>query len=233
MEPDARAQVRLIIDDTMDLSGRAIADRLDTLFADHAARGCLQSGATAKAGVRVLEEEGAIFVSKLVDQVAAVAKDVEAFAMIREAFDRFLSCQSDHLEKIVSMATGNRVQKFDSVRIAAGDLWDESKGRLDRQVELHRFAFTVPSKLSPLKAVEVATPSMTTRNKGGKPLAAHWDEMWADIAIQLWEGDLKPETQADIQRAMFDWFNSREIDVGETAIRTRARQLWLRYEAAQ
>ena len=63
-------------------------------------------------------------------------------------------------------------------------------------------------------------------NRGGKPLAKHWDEVWAQIAFQLWNGDLQPETQADIKRAMFAWFNAREIEVGDTAITQRARQLW-------
>ncbi len=35
-----------------------------------------------------------------------------------------------------------------------------------------------------------------------KPLAAHWDEMWAAVAVMLYTGDLQPRTQADIERAM-------------------------------
>lgn len=235
MEPEARAQVRLIIEDADDLAGKAISDGLASLFADHASKGLLQSGGTVKAGVRILEEEGSKFVSGLIDQVATVAKDLEAFAMIREAFERFLSQQRERLEKIISMAAGNQSQVPSSIRIAAGDLWRGSKERLSRQVELHRFAFTVPSKPTFIRIAEEGAASRppTSQNKGGKPLAAHWDEMWADIAIMLWEGDLKPETQADIQRAMFEWFSSRGIDVGETAVRNRARQLWLKYETAR
>lgn len=69
-------------------------------------------------------------------------------------------------------------------------------------------------------------PSKRAVNRGGKPLAKHWDEVWAQIAFQLWNGDLKPESQADIKRAMFAWFNAREIEVGDTAVTQRARQLW-------
>ncbi len=74
---------------------------------------------------------------------------------------------------------------------------------------------------------------MSAPNRGGKPLAAHWDELWSSIAVQLWNGDLQPKTQADIKRAMLEWFTAKEIDVGETAVTDRARQLWLKIEATK
>jgi hypothetical protein len=54
--------------------------------------------------------------------------------------------------------------------------------------------------------------------------------MWAEIATQLWTGDLNPNKQADIKRAMFDWLNDRGINAGDTSVTERARALWLRME---
>lgn len=64
------------------------------------------------------------------------------------------------------------------------------------------------------------------RNPGGKPLAAHWDRMWAAIAIKLWSGELNPKSQGDVKKAMIDWFNQAEIEIGDTALTQRARQRW-------
>ncbi len=55
--------------------------------------------------------------------------------------------------------------------------------------------------------------------------------MWAAIAVQLWEGDLKPTRQKDISDAMFAWLDERELDVGKTAVIDRARTLWQLLEA--
>ena len=35
--------------------------------------------------------------------------------------------------------------------------------------------------------------------------------MWAAIAANLYNGDLKPKTQADIERAMADWIAANRL----------------------
>ena len=50
--------------------------------------------------------------------------------------------------------------------------------------------------------------------------------MWAAIAVDLYLGDLKPKTQADIEAAMHNWLSAREIGASESTVRSRARQLW-------
>jgi hypothetical protein len=42
----------------------------------------------------------------------------------------------------------------------------------------------------------------------------------------LYTGDLKPKTQADIERAMKEWLCAHDFDAGDTAVRSRARKLW-------
>lgn len=56
--------------------------------------------------------------------------------------------------------------------------------------------------------------------------------MWAHIAVKLWTGDLQPKSQADVKRAMMEWFTAGSIEIGDTAVTERARQLWLQLEAA-
>jgi hypothetical protein len=57
--------------------------------------------------------------------------------------------------------------------------------------------------------------------------------MWAALAVMLYTGDLQPKTQADIERAMKDWLAARDLHVGDTAVRGRARQLWQKLQEAE
>ena len=57
--------------------------------------------------------------------------------------------------------------------------------------------------------------------------------MWAAIAVKLYVGDLQPTSQAHIARVMQDWFAEKNVEMGDTAIRDRARALWTEYQTAQ
>lgn len=63
--------------------------------------------------------------------------------------------------------------------------------------------------------------------RSGRPPAALWDKLWAEMGAQLYIGDLKPENQARIEKAMLDWAAIKEIKVSESSVRTRARLLWV------
>jgi hypothetical protein len=51
--------------------------------------------------------------------------------------------------------------------------------------------------------------------------------------VMLYTGDLHPQTQADIERTMKDWLAGHDLDVGDTAVRDRARQLWLKLQETE
>lgn len=231
MDQPARAQVRLILENLDDLARKTVMDRLRALYADHSARGLLRSGATVKAAVRAMEEEAGRLAEGAVDQVAAVAKDMEAFAMIEamvQGFDTFLLVQ---LDDVIAKATGKMVAAAsDSVSRAAQSLYNEAQRRWTRLLGVHRFTFTEIFRLAD-RPIVAPNPTISTKNKGGKPLAAHWDAMWAEIAFQLWNGDLQPTKQADISKAMFAWLTAKEIDAGQTAVTDRARAIWQKIEA--
>jgi hypothetical protein len=61
---------------------------------------------------------------------------------------------------------------------------------------------------------------------GGRPTKPFWDQLWASVAAQLYNGDLKPTRQADIERAMHDWLALCDENAGETAVRAKAKLLW-------
>lgn len=69
---------------------------------------------------------------------------------------------------------------------------------------------------------EAASPAP----KGGRPTALWWDDLWVEIARQLYVGDLQPDNQAVIESAMLNWLTAHGFEAGETTIRERARKLF-------
>jgi len=231
MDQPSREQVRLILDDSVIRARKAVDTRIRKIYAKYNAKGLLKSGATIKAVVGAAEEIGSDFIKRCVDDVAPVAKDSEAFAMIKEAVEGFLKFIAKKVDSTAELLSDSEQRIMDS----AETLYLESERSLRRQLEIHRFTFTVPQGIT----IPQATPSRPTstptvvKNKGGKPLAAHWDEMWAAVAVMLYVGDLQPKSQADVERAMKDWLSKNDVDVGDTAVRERARRLWRRLREAE
>ncbi|HVK80687.1 MAG TPA: hypothetical protein VM915_08735 [Verrucomicrobiae bacterium] len=238
MDELERAQIRLLLEHLGSEYHRESGEAHKAMHAQHAAKGCLQSGATVKAAIRICEEQSNLFIDKAVDGVAAVAQDTDAFAMIVTTLSAQFRGREEELRQAIRLATGGQVNKFGSVQREGERLFAEMQSRVFKRLEIHRFSFTRPSKgtlgsiLSATKSDDQPVTAVEKRkNAGGAPLAAHWDEMWADIAVQLWNGDLQPKRQKDISDAMFDWLSSRDLDAGNTAVTARARALWVKVEA--
>ena len=208
------------------------------MHADHSARGRLHSGATVRSALRIAEDVASDYVKTIVATVADISQDSEAFGMILTDVTILLRDLQVGVDQAAKFATGRGegTNDFPSVSRETNRLFLELQQRTLRLLEIHRFSFTRPS---PARRVELRSPALSqpeaqlTKNKGGKPLAAHWDGMWAEIAVQLWTGDLKPQSQADIKRVMLSWFDENGIEIGDTAVTERARQLWRKMEIAQ
>jgi hypothetical protein len=78
---------------------------------------------------------------------------------------------------------------------------------------------------NPLTAA-APVPVLAITPKGGRPPKAYWQRLWIEMARQLYEGDLKPERQADIEKAMTDWLAAQGEHPSERTIRDAARDLW-------
>ena len=207
------------------------------MHAQHSAKGLLRSGATVKAAIQIAEVQTNAFVDKLIDEVAAVAQDIDAFNMIlAELTARFLGRETE-LAEALRLATAGQGERFASVQREGERLFAEMRTRVFKRLEIHRFSFTRPTK-GELAAMGIRSQSTASlpdapakpKNTGGVPLGKHWDAMWADIAVKLWTGDLAPKSQADVKRAIFAWFNENEIAIGDTAVTQRARRLWQKIE---
>lgn len=224
MNADERAQVRLILDTLAERATAAYREKLDAAYGTFSAKGMLQSGNTIRVGVRLMGESAEQLVKDSVDQVSPISMGTDAFAMISETLELFLSSLGQLIDGIVKMAGG--AQRGASVQTAAVTLFDEMATRVRKQLELHRFTFmraSSPIQITPRAAG--ATPP-APKAKGGRPPAEFWDDMWAAIAAQLYDGTLKPTKQVHIEKAMSDWISGHGHDAGTTTIRGRARRLW-------
>jgi hypothetical protein len=233
VDTPARNQVRLILDDLTSNSEKAFSDRVAAIYSSHAAKGCLKSGATVRVALRAAEEISGSMLSRAIDEVAPVAKDVEAFAMISEAFDSHLSRTALSMDGVASKASGTppNITKPDSVLLATRREFEALRIRLARRLEIHRFTFIQPS-------IRLSSPPTTSEpqvavghRKGGRPPAEFWDDMWAAIATALYSGELKPKSQADVQRAMSEWIDGNGYSAADSTVKARARRLWDLIEA--
>jgi hypothetical protein len=188
---------------------------------------------TVGGAIESLEEDAGRYVANCVDQVAAIDKSTEAFAMLSEATQGFLRFLTARFDEAVRKGLGGRGEQsrapnFDD---QFTKMWREACARSTRQLEIHRFTFTTPSPAAePLPSFGLVPHK---KNQGGKPLARHWDEMWAEIAMRLWTGEFQPQSQADVTRAMLEWLSANNIDAGDSTVVPRARQLWQKIEATK
>ena len=219
---------------------RLTEDAQKAMHAEHSAKGLLQSGNTVRRSVEIIEDHAAKFVEEAVDQTAAVAQDMDAFNVITASLNALFRGFEPHLKNGIRLATIRDNQRSESVVKAGEKLFAEMRSRIFKQLEIHRFSFTKPTsgdlaaqRERVFGVLEPLEKEQRHKNPGGKPLAAHWDAMWADIAIRLWDGSLIPKKQADIKAAMFDWLNAHGIDASDTAVTERARGLWKRWQQEQ
>lgn len=231
MDTLQRNQARLILERLRSKNLYAAEDAFRSMYAERAAQGILRSGATVKMAIRIAEEQASLFLEGAINDVVDIAQDTEAFALLQSSLTDVFRGYEPLLDKAIEKVTIGDPGPYDSVRVAADKLFAEKRQRVFDQLEIHRFTFTRPS----MAIRSVAAPSgeatsdrihSAPKNPGGKPLAVHWDSMWAAIAVRLWTGELNPKSQADLKVAIFDWFNTAEIEIGDTAVTQRARQLW-------
>ncbi|MEO7187330.1 MAG: hypothetical protein ABIW58_02860 [Sphingomicrobium sp.] len=87
-----------------------------------------------------------------------------------------------------------------------------------------------------LKMMKPRTPepeesvSQTTL-PGGRPPAAFWDDLWCAVWGRVFRGELIPERQADVERAMLEWAMANDKELSESAVKPRARKLFAEFNS--
>lgn len=74
---------------------------------------------------------------------------------------------------------------------------------------------------------EVSTVPVRAKNSGGRPPAPFADDLMCAIWARIYRGDLKPQRQAEVERAIKDWTVAQGHDLGDTSAREKARKIWV------
>ncbi|WP_156472291.1 hypothetical protein [Sphingorhabdus sp. M41] len=239
MNSEQRQQIRLILADALLRAEKDIREKVRHLHTDHAAKGCLNSGATLKRHVEIFDTVGQSYVSSTLDAIADVSMEMEAFAIYEEGHMQLSTMMRRNLkdDNIYGVCTTGNPNS--AVANAINLQFLSVEGQLKRLKDLRRYSFTRPEPIDMAsfglseKRSALMPKNEVTKNKGGRPAAEHWDEMWATIATLLYEGDLNPKRQADIEKAMMDWLESNGHSAADSTVRKRARLLWQRLEVAE
>jgi hypothetical protein len=217
MNERERSQLELIVAHELSNTKAVFDTGTDAIYSQNSAKGRLRSGATIFMIVRHLKGAVEDHLRKLIEKVRPVSSDGEAFSVIRRSMEACLEAATAKMPRAIEI-TG---LGSDSPAARAGyEHWAIAQADIDVKLKIAEYDF---AKFDESSKTVVGTAKV---NRGGRPRAAFWEKMWAAIAADLFNGDLKPNTQADIERAMADWIAAKGYDASASTIRERARALW-------
>jgi hypothetical protein len=227
MEEREHKLASLVIEDALTLATKALQDTIEAVYSSHAAMGRLRSGVTAREVVRKCEATASELLDEMVVKIEPIAATAEAFELIVIGMRHFEAVIQSHIPRLLDTVG----DKSKSIEEAVGKLVNEMNNGLARKLEISRYRFdkVVEQHGKPADPVQILFP--TEAKKGGRPLAEHWDSMWAATAAALHMGELMPKTQADIERFMLDWLENKGFHSNTSTVRPRARKLWQLIEA--
>jgi hypothetical protein len=88
-------------------------------------------------------------------------------------------------------------------------------------------------KMVPTQIIQLAAPPASVQpkqseqaNKGGRPRKEFWDDLLIAMFVKIWNGELTPQSQADIERAMLDWAQENGEQLGDTSVKGPAKKLF-------
>lgn len=76
-------------------------------------------------------------------------------------------------------------------------------------------------------------PHASCQPAASPSMAGHWHDMWADIALQLYTGKLRPGSQAELGGAMESWFAAKGVGHEAAEVKKCAQRFWRKYAATQ
>lgn len=232
MDERQRKQIELIVAHEVELAHRASEQESRAIFAAHSAKGVLGSGATVQFVSSAIGKVSENLLKTLISKVGNISRTPAAFEIVDSGIVAHFSNMEAKVFRAAQMASRRgHGDPIPSVLNAAQTLFGQAKADIRAKIEIERFEFELPLD-APNRHVQHTSPAIDTLfpNKGGKPLAEHWDAMWAEIAFQLFSGALQPKRQSDITKAMNDWLAEKGFDAGDTAVTQRARAMWQRME---
>jgi len=229
MQESERAQIRLIVDDGIKLALREIDQRIAGILSANAAKGMLRSGVTIQQTVDAVATTTIKSALILCESVKRINSSPEAFELLNGTVMAQIGGLEERCVKVVKTVSGRPASAANpSMLKVCGNLFEQFKNDLTTKLEIERFQFFG----APPKASAQIEPTPAPK-KGGRPPAEFWDDLWAHIAAALYNGDLAPKRQSEIEAAMADWLDDKNFSASPSTIRGRARRLWDLIESAE
>lgn len=97
-------------------------------------------------------------------------------------------------------------------------------GRCNMKLKGVHFARSSMEAMLPAKPFETR-PALGVV-AGGRPTAGFWDDLWCSICADINNGDLKPDRQNTIEKAMLEWAAAHDHELSQSSARSRARKLF-------
>ncbi len=126
--------------------------------------------------------------------------------------------------------------EFGSNRFAYARVTDDLAPWDDEYLEEWFSAYSIEIWPADLKLVDWDEPEtdLTTEpampisdgNKGGRPPAADWELAALEMAGRYYRGDLKPQTIADVARALTSWLADQDIHPSDSVVRQHAKRIF-------
>lgn len=231
MDERQRKQAELIIAHELDVAFRstsAVAAQCFTGLGYRSIYGTVMAKNAVSNAVRPNSEK---LLTNLKSQLSSICRSLECHDLLVAAVEQHFASMDGVVFDAACKASGRGLKEPNTTILQAGiHVFEQVKADLRAKLEIERFSFESPAELvAPGASPRVPIP-VPFKNPGGKPLAEHWDALWAEIAFQLFSGALQPKRQADITKAMNDWLAERGFEAGDTAVTKRARALWQRME---
>lgn len=220
MNERQREQIGRIIVHSTATASAALGLGLIGVQSKFALAGRSGSGAEMVAASEEVARGADCLLNQLVSKIAPVCRTPDAFEEIETAIGRWLRSASDELREYSRKVRSTQLQGHS----LSQEIGDRELAKLDeviqRRLEIERFDFEPVASLP----MQLAPPRIP--KKGGRPPAEFWDDMWAAIAVMLYDGSLKPKSQADVARAMTDWIEGKGFSSADSSVKARARRLW-------
>jgi hypothetical protein len=174
---------------------------------------------------------------------------VEALKRVLAASDRYSAtraiCARAYAGLIKTKATRfvDNGEVFDDFEIPTNFWWARGEAALTQDwragdfqtwigrkhhLEAFGVAFSrngIETLVAPAMAI-LGAPAPSKVRPGGRPRAEWWDDLWVEMCRKLWNGDLKPKRQSDIESAMLEWASAHGHNPAVSTMRGRAQKLW-------
>jgi hypothetical protein len=246
-------RIRDALQEQHDLARRNLRHYLNGIYLKHAEQGDFKSGAIMNFCVDAFEEHAENLIESLVQTWERLAPSPETYALVTENAGEFLSLLDDELGAValrVERETENALSVAEGILVAKRH-WTKKCERFLERLEERFFEYAARDETMPpapalgREELDLATCEQETceqvefdrndveQEKVTTPSDPLSQDLWLDIALQLWTGELRPGSRNELDQAMTEWFDRQGVTYAEAEVQEASHRLWRKYVATR